>query len=57
MKEWHAPAMSFDLDAVAAADTTADLMLTGTLRKLLRRGYGISGVEQGRSASELIRPQ
>ena len=44
--------MSFDLDAFAAADTTADLMLTGTLRKLLRRGYGVAGVEQGASASE-----
>jgi hypothetical protein len=52
MKEWHAPDMSFDLDVFAAADTTADLMLTGTLRKLLRRGYGVADVEQSGFASE-----
>ncbi len=53
-KEWHAFGMPFDLDTFAASDTTADLMLTGTLRKLVRRGYGISDVEQVRTATEHI---
>jgi hypothetical protein len=36
--------MTFDIDSFAAADPTAEQVLTGTLRKLLRRGYGVGDV-------------
>lgn len=44
--------MSFDLDAFAAGDPTLYSMLSGVVRKLLRRGYGVSSVDEGASASE-----
>lgn len=44
--------MTFAFDAFAATDPTLDLTLSGVVRKLLRRGYGVSSVDEGASASE-----
>lgn len=44
--------MPFDIDSFSATDPTSDLMLSGVLRKLVRRGYGVSSVDEAPPGSE-----
>lgn len=44
--------MAFDIDSFAPTDPTVEQVLTGTLRKLLRRGYGVAAVLDTPPATE-----
>lgn len=44
--------MAFDIDHFSATDPTSDLVLSGVLRKLVRRGYGVSSVDEAPHRSE-----
>lgn len=44
--------MPFDIDSFSATDPTADLLLSGVLRKLVRRGYGVASVDEAPSRAE-----
>jgi hypothetical protein len=44
--------MGFDIDTFEASDPTPDRTLSGALRKLTRRGYGVSAVHEGPPGSE-----
>lgn len=51
-KEWQDAGMGFDIDSFEAADPTRDRTLSGALRKLSRRGYGVADVREGPSGME-----
>jgi hypothetical protein len=44
--------MQFDVDAFESCDPSRERALSGALRKLLRRGYGVVAVDEGSPATQ-----